>query len=93
MMDDETNKNRVNMTDEQESKLKGTTSLLSQDSSEKSSKDIKLCYVFTHMLVIALGFMQFGLGMSNWTPVAGAFACLKQWDIDAGEDALYGNII
>jgi len=45
------------------------------------------------MLVIALGFMQFGLGMSNWTPVAGAFACLKQWDIDAGEDALYGDII
>ncbi len=68
-----------------------TTSVLSQDSGESSTKDIKTCYVFTNMLVIALGFMQFGLGMSNWTPVAAAFQCKKEWSDD--DTALYGDII
>ena len=82
MIDDETNKNRVNMTDEQESKLKGTTSLLSQDSNEKSSKDIKLCYVFTNMLVIALGFMQFGGGMNSWSNTQDAWKQFYNWTDD-----------
>lgn len=43
------------------------------------------------MIVVALGFMQFGLGMSNYTPVQAAFVCRKEWTED--ETTLYGDLI
>ena len=44
-----------------------------------------------NMIVIALGFMQFGIGMGSWGSISGSFACMYDWD--SNEHTKYDSII
>ena len=48
-------------------------------------------YIFFNMLLISLGFMQFGLGMNSFSPTSAAFAKMKGWSDD--ETTQYTNLI
>lgn len=51
-------------------------------SGEDSKKDIKAGYIFANCMVVALGFMQFGIGMNSWSNSQDAFAKQFGWDTD-----------
>ena len=52
------------------------------NSGEDSKKDIKAGYIFANCMVVALGFMQFGIGMNSWSNSQDAFAKQFGWDTD-----------
>ena len=56
---------------------------------ESSTKDINKCYMFMHVLTVSLGFMQFGIGMSSWSPTQPAFEVFFGWT--DSETTLYGD--
>lgn len=56
--------NRMNGTDGDKSSMMGSTALQQE---EGSTAGIKKGYVFSNVLVISLGFMQFGYGISSWS--------------------------
>ena len=52
------------------------------DVKDLNKKNIKVGTVLANMLVINLGYMQMGIGVSCWANVAGSFIAMNEWDKD-----------
>lgn len=50
------------------------------DVKDLNKKNIKFGAVLANMLVINLGFMQMGLGLTSWANVSMSFAAMYDWD-------------
>ena len=52
------------------------------DVKDLNRKNIKVGTVLANMLVINLGYMQMGIGVSSWANVAMSFSAMYEWDKD-----------
>lgn len=76
-------KNRANFT--------GTDTMISGDESTDYTKEIKKGYLFFNTLTIALGFMQFGVGMNSWSNTQDAFTNFFGWT--ESEATTWGDVL
>ena len=67
--------------------------MTSRKSSEENNgtSGIKKTYLFLNVLVISLGFMQFGVGMASFSNTADAWARYFQWD--KNQVTLYTDVL
>ena len=52
------------------------------DVKDLNRKNIKVGTVLANMLVINLGYMQMGIGVSSWANVAMSFSAMYDWNKD-----------
>ena len=55
--------------------------------------DVKKGYIFMNICTIALGFMQYGIGMNSWTNSSPAFARAKDWDPETKKESHVDTIV